>query len=525
MARIAYILLCHKDPDAIVAQARRIAAAGDFVAIHFDGRAAQADYDAIRRALDENPRVTFAARRLRCGWGEWSLVEASLLTVRAAFEAFPRATHFYMISGDCMPIKSARFAHDFLDAEDCDYCECADFFESDWIKTGFKHERLIYRHWFNERTQKRRFYASYALQKRLGITRAVPKGLQIRIGSQWWCLRRSSIATILEFCAARPDILRFFATTWIPDETFFQTLVYHLIPRAEIRSRTLTFLIFSDYGMPASFYNDHYDLLLSQNHLFARKISPGATELKARLGELYVDPDARFRISNEGQRLYTYLTRRGRVGRRFAGRIWETEATLGQEHELFAIVCKKWHVAKRLAYAIGAELEMPVVGYLFDEMDANLPHLGGIDASMQKRHRHRRSFLRMIFEYHGTRRLAICLDPADLDILRDLAQDRTTLHVLEIDCELSDAYLEGHAKRIGLASDATAASVLQTLVPALRGDIAFERDAMRAVAGGRLAILQQDGPGDEQAQALREFLPVPLETAQRLARIPHLFSD
>lgn len=35
MARIAFILLCHKDPDGVIAQALRLTAAGDYVAIHF----------------------------------------------------------------------------------------------------------------------------------------------------------------------------------------------------------------------------------------------------------------------------------------------------------------------------------------------------------------------------------------------------------------------------------------------------------------------------------------------------------
>ena len=96
------------------------------------------------------------------------------------------------------------------------------------------------------------------------------------IGSQWWCLRRQTIEKILDFVKKRRDVLRFFSTTWIPDETFFQTLVRHLVPAHEIQTRPLTFLMFTDYGMPATFYNDHYDLLLSQDYLFARKISPEA---------------------------------------------------------------------------------------------------------------------------------------------------------------------------------------------------------------------------------------------------------
>lgn len=252
MSRIAYILLCHKDPDGIVAQANRLTASGDYVSIHFDGRAKSEHFDAIQSALADNKNVTFAHKRIKCGWGEWSLVQATLHAVESALVAFPSATHFYMISGDCMPIKSSDYIHAFLDENDRDYVECFDFFRSDWIKTGFKKERLIYRHFFNERTQKWWFYKSFEMQKKFNLTRDVPKDIQVRIGSQWWCLRRKTIEAIVEFGKQRPFVMRFFKTTWTPDETYFQTLVGHLIPNKEIETRTLTFLVFSDYGMPAT---------------------------------------------------------------------------------------------------------------------------------------------------------------------------------------------------------------------------------------------------------------------------------
>lgn len=69
MAKIAYILLCHKDAAAIIQQARRLTATGDCMAIHFDGNAGAAEYQKIRDALQDNPNVTFARRRIRCGWG------------------------------------------------------------------------------------------------------------------------------------------------------------------------------------------------------------------------------------------------------------------------------------------------------------------------------------------------------------------------------------------------------------------------------------------------------------------------
>jgi hypothetical protein len=174
MAKIAFILLCHKDPDGVIDRAEQLTSVGDYVAIHFDANAPTKDFRKIKAALDDNPNVVFAQKRIRCGWGEWSLVQATLNAVRAAETAFPKATHFYMLSGDCAAIKSARFAHDFLDQDDVDYIESFDFFDSGWIRTGIQKERLIYRHVFNERTQKKLFYASMSLQKRLGLDRKIP---------------------------------------------------------------------------------------------------------------------------------------------------------------------------------------------------------------------------------------------------------------------------------------------------------------------------------------------------------------
>ena len=51
MAQIAYILLCHKDPDAVIKQAERLTTAGDYMSIHFDANAAPAHFKRIKTAL------------------------------------------------------------------------------------------------------------------------------------------------------------------------------------------------------------------------------------------------------------------------------------------------------------------------------------------------------------------------------------------------------------------------------------------------------------------------------------------
>lgn len=525
MARIAFILLCHKNADAIVQQAEQLTAAGDYLAIHFDASASAADYQTIQDGLAENPNVVFAKRRVKCGWGEWSLVEATLQAVAAAEEAFPRATHFYMVSGDCMPIKSAAFAHAMLDRNDVDYIESYDFFDSDWIKTGFREERLIYRHYFNERTQKRRFYAALTLQEKLKITRAIPSDVQIMIGSQWWCLRRRTVEAILEFARTRRDVMRFFRTTWIPDETFFQTLTRHLVPGREIENRTLTFLMFTDYGMPVTFYNDHYDLLLGQDGLFARKISAEASDLRDKLGTLYAGDQMAFTISDEGRNLFRFLTGRGRIGRRFAPRFWEAETTLGRSRELMIVACKKWHVAKRLVASIRHHTNVPAVEYLFNEEDTELPDLGGIETTLEKRGRHRRALMRMLFDHYDSDRLVICLDTSSLDLMRDFYTDRATVRLLEIECSFDDDYLIGHAKRVGLAGEMASEATFARLLPTIRHGMIFERDAIRDADFANTSRIKETASLDENAAAIAQFLSTSPEVARTLAETPYLFVD
>ena len=297
------------------------------------------------------------------------------------------------------------------------------------------------------------------------------------------------------------------------------------MPESEIRTRTLTFLMFSDYGMPVTFYNDHFDLLLSQDYLFARKISVDAQDLKARLGDLYASKGVRFQISNEGQSLYRFLTGRGREGRRFAPRFWETEASLGRERELMIVICKKWHVAKRLVAQAGQATNVPVIEYLFDEGSTPLPDLGGIQSTLEKRTRHRRALMRMLFDYHHTDRLIVCMDPADIELMRDFCADRSVTRLLEIECDFGDDYLIGHAKRTGLAGEHTSQETLDRLLPTIRYDLRHESDQIRGAGFSHLHRIRQGASAQENAVPLAAFLSIPEPSAQAIAATEHLFAD
>ena len=78
---------------------------------------------------------------------------------------------------------------------------------------------------------------------------------------------------------------------------------------------------------------------------------------------------------------------------------------------------------------------------------SNRADLGGIQKTLEKRHRHRRALMRMLFDYFETDKLIVCMDPGNLDLLNDFAADRSVTRILEIECQFSDDYLVGHAMR------------------------------------------------------------------------------
>ena len=76
--------------------------------------------------------------------------------------------------------------------------------------------------------------------------------------------------------------------------------------------------------------------------------------------------------------------------------------------------------------------------------------------------------MRMLFDYYDTDRLVICLDPNNIDLMRDFYSDRSTTRLLEIQCDFSDEYLIGHAKRVGLAGERTSKETIDVLLPTIR---------------------------------------------------------
>jgi len=273
---VGFIMLVHTALDRAAAVARHWASSGCPVVIHADKRVSRAGYEGLVEALADLDKVRFSTR-VRVEWGTWSLVDATQRAAELMLGEFPGVRHVYLASGSCLPLRPVQELVAYLDSRpDTDFIETVTTMDVPWTVGGLDQERFTLRFPFSWKRRRRVFDAYVALQRRLGYRRPIPPGVVPHLGSQWWCLTRQTLSAILED-PDRKDYERYFRLVWIPDESYFQTLV-RLYSR-NIESRSLTLSKFDFQGKPHIFYDDHLQLLRRSDCFVARKIWPGADRL------------------------------------------------------------------------------------------------------------------------------------------------------------------------------------------------------------------------------------------------------
>lgn len=276
---IGICIMAHAHLRRVAELARHLADRDCRVAIHVDSATPQDDYSALAADLSDHASIILVPRQ-RCEWGTFRLLKASLDTARALLDAFDDVENVTLISGACLPIRAIEDFQKHLAAHpDTDFVESRVVGQDRWVQEGLEEERFTLYHPFSWRRHRRLFDLNVELQRRLRVRRAVPEGLEMAIGSQWWTLTRKTLTAILnDPRRARYD--RFFRSAWIVDESYIQTLVRNHSRNLVSRSMTLT--EFDPQGKPFTFYDDHAQILEDSDKFFARKIWHGANALYSK---------------------------------------------------------------------------------------------------------------------------------------------------------------------------------------------------------------------------------------------------
>ena len=251
---VGFVMLAHAALDRAGQIAIHLAEAGFPLVIHVDSRTNRQAFDTLAAQVRPYENVQFA-QRTACEWGTWSLVQASRDSAEILLNTYPDLHHVMLISGSCVPIKQLDALRVFLSTHrNTDFIESVTIGDVPWTKGGLSDERFSLSFPFAWKKNKRLFDIWVELQRLAGRKKAMPKGLQPHMGSQWWCLSRTTLERILRD-SRREELAGFFRSVWIPDESYFQSLVRLYGSRVE--SRSLTLSKFDFQGKPHVFYDDH----------------------------------------------------------------------------------------------------------------------------------------------------------------------------------------------------------------------------------------------------------------------------
>jgi hypothetical protein len=396
---VGIIMLVHTALGRAEQVIRHWVASGSPVVVHVDAAVSAKRHDAFVAGFAGDDRVLFAPRH-RCEWGSWGIVAATQGAAELMLDRFPEASHVYLTSGSCLPLRPVSELTRYLaERPSTDFIESATTADVPWTVGGLSEERFYMRFPFSWKRHRRLFDRYVQLQRRLGFKRHIPPEIDPHMGSQWWCLTRRTLDAILTD-PNRPTFDRYFRKVWIPDESYFQTLARR--HSQVIESRSLTLSKFDFQGKPHIFYDDHLQLLRRSDCFVARKIWPHAEVLYRS----FLKPEGEataFAEPNPGKidRLFARAVDRRTRGRpglymqsRFPNRDWENGLSAGSYSVFEGFTELHEDFESWLSKATG----MRVHGHLFAldrvEFEGRVPiFAGGLSDSAAIRDYNARAFL------------------------------------------------------------------------------------------------------------------------------------
>lgn len=259
MTRIVYCLLVHKNPEQVGRLIRNIYCSSDFYYVNvFGTNSTQQEWkEAFKEFESDRFLVVYKYGK---AWGTFQLVNAILdaMNKTARFDY----DYFINLSGQCYPLKSIGTIKKTLQGNGSAFMEFLK--QPDTV-----HDRINYSYYQTPiaKNDKKVFL------KIPRINKQIPGNLELYKGSMWFCLNKKHVDCILKYLKDKPDLLRFFKHTLIPDELLFQTILLNSPLKDTVVNDDLRYIDWSKKGvpLPAILTVNDADNLLNSAKLFARK--------------------------------------------------------------------------------------------------------------------------------------------------------------------------------------------------------------------------------------------------------------
>lgn len=271
---IAFLILCHKNPDQINVLIRKLSPYNIF--IHIDKK----NYDEISDKLikDTNVKILPKENCYSIDWGSNEMVRATLELIKCALNSTHNFLHFCLLSGQDLPLIDLGNLDKVLD-KDTNYIDIIDQSNPEYNRY-LKLYEIPYPSWmsankiFNKIIKRIYMLITGGFKNTFKIfKRKKPMKGEFYFGSQWWILNRGFVLYLIDFIEDNNYFLSYFDKCIIPDECFFQTIIKNSKYNKNI-SNSLTYVNWNGgRRSPDTFKITDISKLknLKKNYLFARK--------------------------------------------------------------------------------------------------------------------------------------------------------------------------------------------------------------------------------------------------------------
>lgn len=268
----AFIITAYKDKEQLLRLINLANKIGN-VYVHIDKKSVELDATELRNMNIPN---TYFISKYKIYWGSYNHVLAILELLKKAI-ANEDNHYFHMISGQDIPIKSKNeFDQHFNITDEKIYMTLS---TDEQYDNGVR-ERYYYYYPFNNGNPAGVIFRlfnriSVSLQKLLHIRRNNIAGIaDIYKGMIWSSMPRSAAQYVTEYIKDNPDYLRTLKHIKLPEEFFFQTLIMNSDFRHNAVNGNLRYTDWEhgSGGSPAILDENSYDIMMSGEYFFARKI-------------------------------------------------------------------------------------------------------------------------------------------------------------------------------------------------------------------------------------------------------------
>ncbi|KEO75145.1 beta-1,6-N-acetylglucosaminyltransferase [Anditalea andensis] len=219
--------------------------------------------------FEEFDNVFFIKKRINVYWGDYSLVQSTLIGFEEILSSGRDYGFLNFISGSDYPLTSPDLFIEFLKKEpNTAFMEYYPI-EDEW-QEAIPRIRNYHLGYF-------RIKGMYTIQKLMNavLPKRVMPYQMIAVGrSQWFTLPMACVRYILDFLRQNPKVERYFKMVWGSDEIIFQTILYNSPFKSILKNDNLRYIDWTAGGVsPKQLTMEDRDDLQQSGKFFARKFN------------------------------------------------------------------------------------------------------------------------------------------------------------------------------------------------------------------------------------------------------------